>query len=149
MLMEITNMILIGQVYKNGVANFCAQSYNTLFSQDVLQFCVDGYSWIYRSARKYHSHFPPSVNVYESTLARLQVEVLGNLSPFLYNLLFSSLQSCINDPFLARLQFESSDSTVYFDMKITIKNCQPFKKSIVSSSFSSYVFVLASCFFFI
>lgn len=73
---------------------------------------------------------------------------LENLSPFLYNLLFSSLQSCINDPFLARLQFESSASTVYFDMKITIKNCQPFKKSIVSSSFSSYVFVLASWFFF-
>lgn len=73
---------------------------------------------------------------------------LGNLSPFLCNLLFSSLQSCINDSFLARLQFESSASTVYFDMKITIKNCQPFKKSIVSSSFSSYVFVLASCFFF-
>lgn len=149
MLMEITNMILIGQVYKNGVANFCAQSYTTLFSQDVLQFCVDGYSWIYRSARKCHSHFPPSVNVYESTLARLlsKSKCLENLSPFLCNLLFFSLQSCINDPFLARLQFESSASTVYFDMKITIKNCQPFKKSIVSSSFSSYVFVLASCFF--
>lgn len=150
MLMEITNMILIGQVYKNGVANFCAQSYNTLFSQDVLQFCVDGYSWIYRSARKCHSHFPPSVNVYESTLARLlsKSKCLENLSPFLCNLLFFSLQSCINDPFLARLQFESSASTVYFDMKITIKNCQPFKKSIVSSSFLSYVFVLASWFFF-
>lgn len=74
---------------------------------------------------------------------------LENLSPFLCNLLFSSLQSCINDSFLARLQFESSASTVYFDMKITIKNCQPFKKSIVFSSFSSYVFVLASCFFFL
>lgn len=51
-------------------------------SSDVLYFCVDGYSWIYRSTRKYHSHFPPSVNVYESTLARLQVEVLGKSFAF-------------------------------------------------------------------
>lgn len=71
---------------------------------------------------------------------------LENLSPFLYNLLFSSLQSCLNDPFLARLQFESSDSTVYFDMKITIKNCQPFKKSINSIQF---LLVLCFCFSFL
>lgn len=73
---------------------------------------------------------------------------LENLSPFLCNLLFSSLQNCINDPVLARLQFESSASTVYFDMKITIKNCQPFKKSIVSSSFSYIVCVCFSFLFF-
>lgn len=53
----------------------------------MLEFCVNGFRWKYLSAHKYHSSFPTSKNIYDSIIARLQIEVFENRLPFLYSLL--------------------------------------------------------------